>query len=222
VILIGSPLLALTTRYPFTRYFFVDNSKENTNALKQRCAASPINDRVDIRTGDCNELVNDIVSYIRTDERHSLNLAFLDPEGMELQWETVAKLATVRRMDLIINYPQGGLTRSMLQAFEKESQTAVDNFFGDREWRKIYQDWRNKGKRFGIHRQLIDLYKGKLQALGYKEVLQDDQVGDEPLIRNARRRAPLYRLLFASKHPLGYDFWQKVTRKDIYGQRSLF
>ena len=220
-VLLGSPLLALTTTYPFTGYFFTDLSDENTKALQQRCAASPYSHQVDIRTGDCNDLVNDIVTHIKRDDWRSLNLAFLDPAGMELQWRTVAKLATMRKMDLIINYPQGGLNRSMRKAFETEGQTGVDSFFGDRAWRRTYQNWQNSGAPPGLHRQLIDFYKGRLQDLGYTEVLQDDQVGDEPLIRNARRRAPLYRLLFASKSSLGHDFWHKITRRDVYGQTRL-
>jgi len=220
-IMLGSPLIALTTTYPLTGYFFTDVSDENTKALLQRCAAAPHSQQVDIRTGDCNDLVNDTVAHIKQDDWRSLNLAFLDPTGMELQWETVVKLATVRRMDLIINYPQGGLNRSMPQAFETEGQTSVDDFFGDRAWRKIYRDWLSQGKPPGLHRQLIDFYKARLQNLDYEEVLRADQIGDEPLIRSVRRRAPLYRLLFASKDRLGHDFWHKVTRRDVYGQRRF-
>ena len=220
-ILLGSPLLALTATYPFTGYFFADLSDENTKALQQRCAASPHSQRVDIRTGDCNDLVNDIVAYIRQDDWRSLNLAFLDPEGMELRWETVTNLATVRRMDLIINYPEGGLNRYMPKAFGKADQTKVDDFFGDRAWREIYHDWQNSGAPLGLHRRLMDFYKERLQELGYTEFRQVDQGGDEPLIRNVRRRAPLYRLLFASKHLLGHDFWHKVTRRDVHGQARL-
>ena len=221
-ILLGSPLLALTATYSFTGYFFTDRSDKNTKALQQRCAASPYSQRVDIRTGDCNDLVNDIVAHIRQDDRRSLNLAFLDPEGMELRWETVVRLATVRRMDLIINYPEGGLNRYMRQAFEAAGQTSVDEFFGDRAWRKIYQNWHERGATLGLHRQLIDFYRERLQELGYTEFRQVDQVGDEPLIRNVKRRAPLYRLLFASKHPLGHNFWHKVMHRDVHGQARLF
>ena len=220
-ILLGSPLLALTATYPFTGYFFADLSDENTKALQQRCAATPYSQRADIRTGDCNDLVNGIVAHVRQDDRRSLNLTFLDPEGMELRWETVTKLATVRRMDLIINYPEGGLNRYMPQAFEIAGQTSVDEFFGDRAWRKIYQNWQKRGVTLGLHRRLMDCYKERLQELGYTEFRQVDQGGDEPLIRNVRRRAPLYRLLFASKHPLGHDFWHKVTRRDVHGQVRL-
>ncbi len=60
-----------------------------------------------VLTGDCNELVGQIVARIQPGDRRSLNLAFLDPEGMELHWATVEQLARLRRMDLIINYPSG-------------------------------------------------------------------------------------------------------------------
>jgi len=220
-IILGSPLLALITTYPFTGYFFADLSEGNTQALQQRCTASPHCERVNILTSDCNVLVENIVVRIKRDDWRSLNLAFLDPEGLELKWETVAKLASVRRMDLIINYPQGGLNRCMRQAFEAEHKTIVDLFFGGQEWREVYRSYLQRRLRGSIHRHLVDLYKGKLQNLGYQEVRRDDETGDEPLIRNAARRAPMYRLLFASKHLLGHEFWQSILKRDVYGQRRL-
>jgi three-Cys-motif partner protein len=149
-------------------------------------------------------------------------LAFIDPEGMaDLHWKTVVQLAAVQRMDLIINYPQGGLNRYMCQAFEKKEQTIIDDFFGNRVWRKIYKEWLDK-KGFPLHRHLIDLYKQGLKDLGYAEVFRGDEgLEDEPLIRNIVRNAPLYRLLFASKHQRGLEFWHKVTHRNVYGQARL-
>jgi len=43
----------------------------------------------------------------------------------------------------------------------------------------------------------------------------------EPLIRNTERNAPLYRLIFASKHSLGNKIWNEVTKKNYYGQQNL-
>jgi len=219
-ILLGSPLLALTTKYPFTGHHFVEYDPANAQALSQRCMASDARARIQVHTGDCNVLVDQVVADLRRDERRSLNLAFLDPEGLELQWTTVAKLATIRRMDLILKYPQGGLNRLMRQAYDANTETVVDRYFGGDSWRTIYAQWL-KTRRSGLHRQLIDLYRDRLRMLGYAEVRGDDEVGDEPLMRNAKRNAPLYRLLFASKHPLGKEFWHSVTRRDVYGQRRL-
>lgn len=218
-VLLGSPLIALTTRYPFTGYFFVDLKERNTGALDRRCKASPLYEKIFIRSGDCNVEVEHIVSRLRQDERNSLNLAFLDPQGMELQWRTVSSLASIRRMDLIIYYPQYGLSLNMPKMYDAEKETAIDRFFGGEEWRKLYVRWQHKP---GLHRQLIDYYKSKLLVLGYTEVFRgDENLGEEPLIRSRLRNAPLYRLIFASKHNLGHKFWREVIRRDIHGQLRL-
>lgn len=224
----GSPLLALTTTHPFTGYFFVDLEAANIDALRQRCSASPDFDQINFTVGDANEVVRQIVDRILATDRprlqgkwSSLNLAFLDPAGIDLHWETIAALAQPYSMDLIIHYPQGGLNRYMGRAFQAEQTTKIDLFFGGPEWRKIYAQGLDKPTGCD-HRQLMDLYKNKLRALGYQEVFQDDEIGDEPLMRNAEKNAPLYRLLFASKHPLGDKFWRAVTRRDVHGQQLLF
>jgi len=227
-IYLGSPLLSLTTPYPFTDYFFVDVNSDNIDILQRRCSVSSLHDRVQYFVDDSNLVVQEIVERVLAvdheyipGEWSSLNLAFIDPDGLELQWETVATLAQPHTMDLIIHYPQGGLNRYMGRAFREERQTVVDRFFGGTEWRTIYEKWQIKQTGHGIHRLLMDHYKEKLQDLGYKETFRDDEIGDEPLIRNAEKDAPLYRLLFASKHPLGHDFWHKVTYRDVHGQARL-
>jgi hypothetical protein len=56
--------------------------------------------------------------------------------------------------------------------------------------------------------------------LGYKEI-KDVEDGTEPVTKNSRE-APLYRLIFASKHERGHGFWKKVIQKDAFGQSKLF
>ena len=220
-VVLGSPLIALTTRHPFTHYFFGDLSPKNTSSLHTRCSVSPHSDRVEIATGDCNDMVDRVVARITENDWQSLNLAFLDPQGLELGWQVVAKLASVQRMDLIVNYPEMGLNRSMRSAVESDEESKVDAFFGDYGWRDTYMEWQRTGKRRGLHRQLVDFYRGRLQGLGYEEVKRVEHLGDEPLMRSVRKKAPLYRLLFASKHPLGHRFWQSITQRDVHGQRRL-
>jgi len=219
---LGSALTALTAEIPFTHYFFADNNAENINILEKRSSSLPLQKKFMI--GDANEKVREIVDEILTVDKEyirdvwpSLNLAFLDPDGLELEWNTVAILAKVNRMDLIIHYSQGGLTRNLRKLFDAHGETLIDRFFGDAEWRKIYASHRDKAE--GVHRYLIDHYKEKLQDLGYKEIKEEGWT--EPLMRN-RREVPLYRLLFASKHERGNEFWRKVTEKDLYGQKPMF
>ncbi len=225
-IVLGSPLIALTHKRPFDRYFFSDIEADNIAALDQRCAASQQHKKVICSVGDANEQVNTIKARIDQIDRKyisggnswsSLNIAFLDPFGLELKWSTVETLAQVKFMDLIIYYSQMGITREASKEICKPTPTIIDEFFGSTEWRTIYREYQKRDEMF-YHRKLLDLYKGKLEEFGYviREV-----VTDEPLIRSAKRRAPLYRLLFASKHKLGNKFWNDVTRKDATGQMKF-
>jgi three-Cys-motif partner protein len=216
-VLLGSPLLALTTRYVFTNYYFVDSDPTYTEALRRRCDASPFASRVRIWTGDCNSVVDEIAAILSSREPDALNIAFLDPEGLELHWKTVVKLAAFKRMDMIINYCESGLRRNLRLAFDKPGDHDVDDFFGDRSWRDVYREYQGRTE---CDRQLIDFYKGRLLQYGYKEVVGDYELTTEPQMRNTQN-APLYRLLFASKHVRGQDFWQKIVQRDVYGQKPL-
>lgn len=222
--IIGSPLLALSQKKSFDRYFFVDLDPANIAALQHRCTKFAGNisyGNISYATADANQEVDKIVAEIKAVDNvflrsigPSLNLAFLDPEGLELQWETVAKLAKCRT-DMIIYYPQMGITREATHQIQLSSPTSIDCFFGDDGWRKIYQR-HQQGSEANLHRALLDYYKQKLSAFGYK--VEDPLL--EPLFRNSKD-APLYRLLFVSKHPLGNKFWSEATKNLPNGQMSL-
>lgn len=219
-IIAGSPLLALSQKHPFDRYFFSDLAPENINALKQRCALHAQSQKITFQVGDANEVVKQVIQDIhqidrpRTDQWPSLNLAFLDPEGLELRWETVEKIAE-RRTDMIIYYSQMGITRDALQEIQQQPPSKIDLFFGDTGWRKIYQQ-HQRGEEAFLHRALLDYYKNKLGAFGYKV---EDPLS-EPIFTNSKN-APLYRLLFVCKSPLGNKFWADVTRNLPSGQLRL-
>ena len=219
-ILLGSPLIALTTEYPFTRYFFVDHDHANIESLRQRCSESPLTESISIKEGDCNLLVDDIVREIKEIDHYipgiwsSINLGFLDSQGLELKWTTVAKLAKVSRMDMVINFPIYGLRLNMHSSL-KQKHSCVDDFFGGPEWRQIYRDAVGRGK---LARALLDFYKDKLGKLGYQDVRDSEEV----LIRNIQRRGPLYYLIFVSKSDLGNKFWNDITRRNVRGQLALF
>ena len=222
---LGSALVGITTKHPFTNYFFTDKSQENVDMLMKRCE-SVINIKKKFYVGDANIRVKEIVEEIKSLERNrsrdqwtSLNLAFLDPDGLELEWTTIESLASVNKMDLIIYYSQSGLTRNFENCINLDTETDIDRFFGDNEWRNIYRASQH-GKSLGLHRKLIDYYKHKLSTLGYADI-KDIEDGAEPLMKNSKE-APLYRLIFASKHARGHDFWNKVIKKDAFGQGKLF
>lgn len=220
-VVLGSPMLALSQKRSFDRYFFSDLDNASIEALKKRCSGFPTEyPKITFQVGDANQVVENVVKTILaidkpiSDKWPSLNLAFLDPEGLELHWETVEQLAS-RRTDMIIYYPQMGITREAPLEIQQPPPTKIDLFFGDTGWRKIYQQYQQREVTF-LHRALLDYYKNKLGTFGYKV---DDPL-PEPAFSNSKD-AWLYRLLFVCKHPLGNQFWADVTKNLPSGQLRL-
>lgn len=214
-ILLGSPLLALTTRFPFTNYRFFEMDDKNADSLSQRCTDPSISLEIKILKGDANYKITEIIPEIPA---NSLNLAFIDPEGADIAWTTMTKLGRVPRMDLIIYYPELALQRNMDAWYTSQGETKMDLFFGSREWRKIYERWKHKPKLSGIHSDLIQFYKSNLVKLGYKFIKDGSLIS--PVMNNTKG-GHLYRLIFASKHDLGANFWNQITKRNVHGQKRL-
>lgn len=198
----ASPLLALNSKYPFMKYFFVDLNKMVLDALFKRCGNNPNKEKVEFFNGDCNEVVNSIIELIPD---WSLSMAFIDPTGLDFKFSTVETLA-LRKVDLIITYPDNMAISRNFNKFLKEDTCPLDSFIGDREWRKCKSV-----------NEVTEYYKKKLSSLGYQEIFR----GDEIQIRSTAKNLPLYTLLFASKHPLGHTFWKKISDINHTGQRKL-
>jgi hypothetical protein len=222
-IICGSPLIALTQSKRFDKCYFVDQDDKAVVALENRCQALSTSTTCQFYNADGNLAAKKVVDEIaRIDKQFikgkwcSFNVAFLDPYGLELKWSTVELLASIKVMDLIIFYPQMALTRAMPVCLKNQSPCRIDEFFGDEGWKEIYE-FHLKGKLRNVHRELMDHYWSKLKKLGYKE---NKELA--PLMRSDEKRAPLYRLICASKNELGKKFWGESTKIDDAGQERLF
>lgn len=199
----GSPLLALNGPFPFAGYFFVEIDREILDILSERCKSHRLYKRIHFLEGDCNEKIDEIISQIPL---RSLSLAFVDPTGLHFKFSTLQKLAT-RKVDLIVTFPEGMAINRNIKKFLEEESCPLDEVMGDRGWRQ-----------FKTGKGILKDYRKKLQSLGYEEV----KLGDEIVIRSITKKLPLYCLLFASKHLLGYEFWKNIGKIEYTGQRELF
>lgn len=207
-VLLGSPLIALTAPHPADHFIFNELDDEMHAALSKRVEASPLRNRVTIYNGNVNEVVDKVCEYIETQDREAhrsgkwstLNIAFLDPEGLELHWNTVAKLAQMRRMDLIINVSTQGLVRNIGAG----NHEIVTTFFGTPRWKQVYQQAGRMTRRF-----LIDFYRKNLEEFGY-HIEVDPEWGSHDLRVKNSKNVEVYSLVFASKHPLGDKLWTEA------------
>jgi three-Cys-motif partner protein len=128
----GSALIALKTKPAFDHLYFADLNRENIAALKSRVSAKDSN-RVTFRVGDCNVLVDEVLNRLSS---RTLCLAFIDPEGFEVHFETLAKLAK-KRVDLLYLFASGIGIRRNLKNELSVANSLLDKWWGEKGWRDL-------------------------------------------------------------------------------------
>lgn len=195
----GSPLLAVKIdRQPFTDIVLCEYSKVNISALETRCAGQK---RVTVVPGDCNENVRNIIPKIPP---NGYNVALIDPFHVgNLDFSTIVHLASVKRMDLVINFPIVDVRRNW------DKTDRIERFIG------LSADSWGFDVSPRMAPKILALFQKQLTGLGY----QDQQIR-APQIMN-EGNTPLYHLVFASKHALGSQIWQSISSIEPGGQRRF-
>lgn len=194
----GSPLIALN--YAFSKYILVEENPANLRALRQRCLKSTKHGSIEIIAGDCNVVIDQVVP-------EGLSLAFIDPTGIDVHFDTIRKLTSGRAVDLLMTVQFGMDMKRNFQRYQKEgNRSELWKFLGgDVDWSAVTD----------VHAALA-LFKARVKGLGYQTA-----EFREIVVRNVQRNVPMYFLFFASKSTKGLEFWHKITARDETGQYQL-
>jgi len=198
--ILGSPLIALSCQIPFTHYFFNDLNADLIKSLQSRTAHYGF-DNVEYFSKDCNLVIDDLLQKLPAG---SLDFCFIDPFNWEINFDAIRKLTKNRRMDLAITFHIGSIKR----VADRPPRELID-FFPDPSWQLEYE--KAKKMRKSTWRALLDAYERGLRNLGYGEI-------KDYVLEKNKKNVPLYHLIFASKHPRGSDFWDKIATLSETGQ----
>lgn len=200
----GSPRVALSIPYQFDRYVFVDPDPVRSTELQ--VLQKEHGEKVVVLDSTASEGVDWLLRQNIKKSTHR-GIAFLDPFGAKLDWDSVAKLASTGLFEVIINF---ALDMSIVRVLANSAElpetweARLDRYFGGREWfDEVYhrpEELFGSGemqKRHDYRERLLELYRSKLrEAFGH--------VSTPRLIRNTRG-APLYYLLWAGPHKKGLE-----------------
>lgn len=141
-------------------------------------------------------------------------MAFLDPFGPHLHWETVEALAITRKVDVIINFPLAmAINRLVTRNVDipRNWVDMLDKCFGTHEWHNLAYDVQTdlfgddqSRKRDDTAFRLLQLYHQRLESCFGNTV-------DPSLVKNTKG-APLYYLMWASSHPRGKAIAEHIMR----------
>lgn len=156
-IIIGAAkrILDIENPRPFDRYYFVEKETENAEELVEKVIKNYEGKLINIANTDCNEKIQSMGTFLKTAKGKNYKvLAYIDPCGMQLNWESLTALQELK-VDAWILVPTGmGVNRLLkkngkisdawlerLEVFlgmPKEeivkyfySQTVVQTLFGD-------------------------------------------------------------------------------------------
>jgi len=200
----GSPLIAAQAPRAFGRLHVCEQNRRKHDALSARL--SRIAPNAQIVYDDANEAVREIVHEIPIG---SLSVAFLDPYGSHLWFDTLKVLAT-KRMDLLIFFPDYlDMLRNCEKTYWKDPGSNLDRLLGRGiDWRSAFTNkpsyrWAEEFRR---------LYKNQLESLGYRHFEYE---------RITAEKRPLYLLIFCSRHERGAAIWKRISQKKADRQQTF-
>ncbi|MCK4292030.1 MAG: three-Cys-motif partner protein TcmP [Planctomycetes bacterium] len=201
----GSPMIAAQARFPFNRLHLCEKSKRKFDALKSRIQEKHPNPQV--LHGDANIGIHEIVSDIG---QNSLSLAFLDPYGLHLAYETLRSLSAVRT-DLIIFFPDHlDALRNWEHNYLDNPNSNLDRCLGPgADWRSLL----DKTPAEYRAERLRNLYVSQLKAHSGYSYFEYERI--------SHKKHPLYILILCGRHKLAAELWRKIAEKKPDGQRTF-
>lgn len=202
----GSPLIAAQSPVRFAQLHLVEKDATKHDALVKRLEqfSQPCTPQV-IR-GDANKCVGDVINQVPSG---TLSLAFLDPYGLHLHYNTLKTLAD-RQVDFVIVFPDHmDALRNHAFYYKGNPNSKLTQVLGTDEWESALAA-ATGDKEAEI---LKDIYVAQIKALGY-EYFEYERIG-------RRDGHPLYRLIFCSRDPVGAKIWRGIAQRKPDGQSSF-
>lgn len=204
----GSPLVAwkqaLASKVPFSKVFINDIDPALLQACKvrlERLGAS-----VHPMGKDMAHAAEEVARSLNPDGYH---LAFLDPFDLGIPFAAIKKLASLRRIDMLLHVSAMDLQRNLPKtATDAGVRRKLDAFAPG--WDKAVQPTASTQRQ---REQFVEHWAGLLEGLGTKTDTR------WRLITNSKN-GPLYWLVLVARHKLAHEFWQK--QGSIAPQGDLF
>jgi three-Cys-motif partner protein len=209
----GSATRAL--HHPFARYIFIEKSETRVAELEKLKALSTAGSRIAIRKGDANSKLESFVAA--TDWKKTRAVVFLDPYGMQVNWNTIAMLGETKAVDLWFLFPLGQAVMRLLQKRcepPREWQQALDRVFGTHDWYSRFYKTEKQADFFEEEVTATHRVADSNAVTAFMiERLETafHTVAKKPGILYNSQNVPLYLFCFASANPKGAPTALKIA-----------
>ena len=215
----GSARNALEVLPPFKKYIFIEEDKGNFSELEKLIEEFSEHDIECIHI-DANEYFRDVCG--KSWKKHRA-LVFLDPFGMQVEWNTIEMIAKTKAIDLWLLFPIGTVNRLLKKDGEirQSLRDKLNLFFGNDDWYHVFYDlsqsifddeqWVKTGNIFA---KIEQYFIKRLRAIF-------ERVASNPLSLYNSKNVPLYLLCFAAANPKGAATAVKIAQHILDPSNSL-
>lgn len=216
-VVMTSALSVLTQAVKFTHYVFVDEDPKCIDALRVRTERLQMAERVTLIPKNVNASLDDLISAL-PDYRVQggvLTFCFIDPFRIDLDFEVVRRLASLR-VDILLMVPLGyDVRRNWREYVDKASmRDRLSAFLGESRW---IDGWASLSAPYSEFPRFIQgRLNAAMKALGFIEVESRD-IRD---IKVSGKNVYLYSLHLFSKSQVAIKFWRD-SLKGTSEQHSL-
>jgi three-Cys-motif partner protein len=210
----GSARLALKAQPRFDRYIFIERNADRCaqlEALKQEFPGLA----ADIRIAQ-GEATEEIRKLCDKDWRSHRAVLFLDPYGMQVEWQTIEAIAKTKAIDLWLLFPLGiGVNRLLTRSGDIPPtwRARLDTLLGTQGWYDEFYRVEHMPTLFGLEEERI--VKATTETIGryFNDRLKSVFAGvaGEPGILRNSSNCPLYLLCFAAGNEKGAPTALKIA-----------
>ena len=202
----GSPLVAFdsasTHGDQFNNLLIADANAKYVEAAQQRLQLRGANVRA--FHGDAHIVVDRVIASL---DPRGLHFAFLDPYSLgALPFDVIKKLASVKRMDLLVHVSAMDLKRDLHNYVQPGGPPDLDRFA---------PGWRGnvniKQRQDIVRKEIFEHWRRLIRGLG---TASSDCV---EAVEN-RKGAELYWLVFIARHKLAHKLWEAVANVTTQGR----
>ena len=134
----GSARLALEVEPPFNRYVLIERATRRASELTVLKLEFPTR-KIEIINDDANDAIAALCKA--TNWQSTRGVAFLDPYGLQVTWDTLVAIARTKALDIWVLFPSGmGLNRLLTKSGDipQEWQRTLDCSLGTKDWRSAF------------------------------------------------------------------------------------
>ena len=136
----GSTYVALDIQHPFSKYFFIDLSKDRIEKLKEIKRKYIGSHAIEVIHSDASLALTTILCDSDINWKKCKGVVFLDPFGMQVPWRIIEDIAQNNSLEILLNLPVGMAIQRLLPRsgiFTQEQRNMLTDYFGSQNWEDI-------------------------------------------------------------------------------------